>query len=412
MKSGAGIVRAAWIMLGLLLIGSVAFELDKPTDREKPLATSFDPSGAAAFAELLRQDGYNVRISGAIPQHVPAEVLPVAFVERGKLAYPTNKVESAITPPPPRARSSKSPSSDDDEPLDTELAPDVVRSIVSHLKQGGNALILGYESELSLRTDKPAALSVSDPSGRAYHVVLPAGVNIYSEELAEADASLPAWLCDSQAFGKLVQVQAGRAVLVGEGEVAMNAFIDQGDNSKLLLDQVHLIAPKGTAVVLIDGAVGASASGLIDVLGPWAHGIELQVIFLCIVIVYSLGKRFGLADETRPMQRSSRDLLDGIADTYGRGRASKAGLQAVLNDADRAVRRHLKLPADAPVRKRNELLPAAAVQAMTACEHALMQELSPDQALALCRQLETELEVFLKRRTVSAKRRLRSVNSR
>ena len=413
MKGGSAIVRVAWILLGLLAIGSAAFELGRPKTTEEPFATSFDPSGAAAFAELLRQDGYQVQIDALVPASIPADQLAIAFVKRGEISLPLE----AVSDQPPASSSTKkrndeSPSQSDAESPDAEsdVAPAIIQMLVGHLRRGGMGMILGYNPELDLKVEHPVPITVSDPAMHSYGIVLPQGVGTYSGDLVDADASLPAWLTAGQSFANLNQIGTGRAVILRSGEVAMNTYIDQGDNAKFLLDQVHLLAPSGATIRIIDGSIIGAGGGLMEALGPWAQGVRLQVILVGIVIVYALGKRFGLADETLPMQRGARDLLDGIADTYGRGRAAKAGLSAVLEDADRAVRRQLKLPADAPLRKRNELLPQSAAHALTACEHGLMQELSSEQALALARNLETELELFLKHRRPAAKLFRRRVN--
>jgi hypothetical protein len=285
--------------------------------------------------------------------------------------------------------------------------------LVHHLQQGGNSVIFGYDSSLDLKPGLAAPLSVVDPARHTYRVTLPLtlGVNTFSTDLADPDAGLMAWMGEGQPFAVLNQIGTGRAIIVGSGEVAMNSYVDQGDNARLLLDQIHLLAPRGSTVDVLDGSISGAAGGLIDVLGPWAHGVQLQLILVGIVIVYALGKRFGLADETPRVQRGARELLDGIADTYNRGHAAKAGLQAVMRHGDRAVRRQLKLASDAPLRKRNEILPPALAQALTACEHALMQDPKPSEALALVRHLDTELDLFLKHRKPAAKRVRRRVHS-
>ena len=410
MKKGLTLVRIAWILLGLLGIGSAAFELGGPQTKEQPYAASFDPSGSAAFAELLRRDGYQVQIDTLLPTHLLPDVLGVSFVRRDTISSPLEIPESATTATK-KAAANSSGGDDLEELMKPPSAPDSIRLIVSHLRNGGNAMILGYNPGIDLKLDHPVTLTVNDPTGHTYNLALPSGVGAYSEDLADADAVLPAWLCANQPFANLDQIGNGHAVVLDDGELAMNTYIDRGDDARLLLDQIHLLAPKGSAIELIDGSINGASGGLIEALGPWAHGVQLQLILVGIVIVYALGKRFGLADETPLPQRGARDLLDGIADTYDRGRAAKAGLQAVLQDADRSVRRQLKLPADAPLRKRNELLPSAAAQVLTACEHALMQDPSPSEALALARHLETELELFLRHRKPAAKRTRRRVKS-
>ena len=414
MKSGSTVVRMAWILLGLLAVGSAAFELGRPKTNEQPYASSFDPSGAAAFAEMLRQDGYQVQISTLLPASLRSNVLAISFVQREEISSPLEeRVSDTVSSMPAAKKSADSSGGDEDSEIATAtpLAPSSIRLIVDHLRKGGNAIILGYNPKLDLKEDHPVARTVVDPAGHSYNLIFPAGVGIYSEDLANADAVLPAWLFAEQAVANLDQIGTGRAVVLDDGELAMNSFIDQSDNSRLLLDQVHLLAPKGAVVEILDGSLNGSAGGLIEALGPWAQGVQLQLILVGIVIVYALGKRFGLADETPRLQRGARDLLDGIADTYNRGHAAKAGLQAVLEEADRAVRRQLKLPSDAPLRKRNELLTPAAAQVLTACEHGLMQDLKPFEALTLARHLETELELFLRHRKPAAKRTRRRVNS-
>jgi len=413
MKHGVGIVRLAWVLLGLLVIASVAFELGQPKTLEEPYAGSFDPSGAAAFVELLRREGYQVQIDAVLPASLPPEVFALTFIERDEIGLPLEPEEGADSPESKKQASPNTSGGGTESPYDTgpDYAPPSIRLIAGHLRRGGNALILGYDPALALRGGTPVGGAVIDPAQRTYNVSLPPGADATAADLIDADAALPAWVRDKRPFANLDQFGSGRAIVVGSGEIAMNSYVDQADNAKLLLDQIHLLAPKGAKVDVLDGSISGAAGGLIEALGPWAHGVQLQLILVGVVIVYTLGKRFGLADETPRAQPGARNLLDGIADTYDRGRAAKAGLQAVLQDADRAARRQMKLASDAPLRKRNEMLPAALAQALTAAEHALMQDPSPSEALALARNLDTELDLFLQHRRPPAKRVRRRVNS-
>ena len=157
---------------------------------------------------------------------------------------------------------------------------------------------------------------------------------------------------------RITTFKKGRAVLVGPGTVAMNEFIGEKDNSKLLLNLVHSVAKPGQKILLEDAPVtGGSEASLVQTIGQWAVWGWAQIWISILVVFLSLGIRFGIAETSPLTQKSSRDLLDGIADTYKRSHAAKAALASIYHDVDTKLRSHFKLPKDAPRTKRNGLLP-------------------------------------------------------
>ncbi len=418
MKTGEKIVKLAWILLVVMAVGAAAILLNQPSTNISPLSSSYSPGGAAAFAELLRREGYNVEIVDTIPVAPQKDALVVMFLQREQIPLDTSEKASdddEDSKPVNRRDTDSKGGQDAVEKMLGRTAGLPLKFVTDQVKAGGSAVVLGY-SEGEISKVFAGESTVDDSSGRHYSLTALTNGDANELDLSEADASFPAWRFSKSSndtpFANIDSINGGMAVVIPQGELALNSFIDQKDNAKFLVDAVHVVAPENRKIQLIDGAVlGAGQMGLIEILGPWAHGIELQIILLGIVIVYSLGKRFGIADETARVQRGARDLLDGIADTYSRSRAGKAALALVTQEADRGVRRYLKFPADASIRKRNEMLPESVAQALSACEYANTQDPSAQESLELARRLETELEVFLSRRRSTANRRRRRVKS-
>src|SRR4051812_13048895 len=84
----AGLPTFVWMLLGLLAISAALLSLGQRDDHTHPATDSFGPSGASAFAELLRQNGYRVRIDQRPRPKIERNELAVAFdvVDRASLS--------------------------------------------------------------------------------------------------------------------------------------------------------------------------------------------------------------------------------------------------------------------------------------------------------------------------------------
>ena len=78
-KSTKTVLKLSGFLLALLALASLIFSQDSNAGI-KPSGTSFDPSGSAAFVQLLRNNGYEVEVSNFIPQASDPHSLWIAFL--------------------------------------------------------------------------------------------------------------------------------------------------------------------------------------------------------------------------------------------------------------------------------------------------------------------------------------------
>ena len=170
----------------------------------------------------------------------------------------------------------------------------------------------------------------------------------------------------------LHQHDNGERLHVYSGIIATNRFIDKNDNAVEAVRLVRTVAKPGSRLVFLEAAFGnGSEPGVLETLGSWALAGWWQLLLLGGVVIYTLGKPFGYPDEERPMQRGGRELIDAVSNIYRRSRMTQLALHAMYDEADRQVRRKLKLPVDAPVSERNRLIPTDLATAFTNIENVM-----------------------------------------
>jgi len=141
-------------------------------------------------------------------------------------------------------------------------------------------------------------------------------------------------------FVMIKNVGLGKEVNIANGIDATNRFIDRQANAFVLMNAVRVIARPGTRVVFAEASFGnVKTPSLLGMIGPWALAAWFQLIFLGIIVVYTLGKPFGLPDAERRQERGARDLMDAIADTLRRGRMTKLAINTVVSDTNRMLRK-------------------------------------------------------------------------
>jgi len=64
-----------------------------------------------------------------------------------------------------------------------------------------------------------------------------------------------------------------------------------------------------------------------------------QVVFLVLVIAWSLGKRFGLPDRVRARQSGEKELLDAVQNILARTGSVRMAIKMTINHAEDRIRR-------------------------------------------------------------------------
>ncbi len=354
-------------LIGLMVavLGSFWFLTSlSATDKTWPSADSYRPSGLKAFSDLLRSRGYQVAVSRSTRPKADKDDLLISVQIEGV-----------------------NPAGDFDSHLSGKL--------------GGGARVL----QMSLTSDFRAssvfaegqATTVSWADGQEADLSLPNEVSRSYVPL-ESASSIPIAKAGATDVATLSVARNSRLIVAAALPIT-NRFIDKVDNAEFGLRLVQSLVSKGGKVVFCEAAFGdGQTPGLLDVFGGWAKAAWSQLLFLGLVIVYTLGKRFGLPEQPRFVEQGGADLVRAIAGIYQRAKCSGHALSDVTKDADWRLRRSLKLPREASIHERNGNIPKDLAQALAEAEVAVEKKMRPKDAYRLARRIDDLLNAFLSRR--------------
>lgn len=357
MKGRDGVPAGMWVLGGLLALAWAVLSLGGGSSQAQPGARQPAPSGLSAFADLLESQGYRVRVDAR---------------RRPKLAR-TDLAVAAFTGP-------------DDAPY-----------LGEHLATGGRVLAMPVPRNFDSASLVPLAGTSVLQDGRGKPMtttlVLDRSDLLPGELTEKRSDSWAIWFSETESdFAVLYRVGDGVACTLSDGMIATNRFLARHDNAAVMLETVRAIAPQDATIVFLPDTYGAGVEpGLLETIGPWAAAIGGQIVWLLLVIGWTLGRRFGLPDSTAVPQRGAAELVDGISQIYDRARATPIALEAAWKSADLRIQRELKLPRGTPREIRDRRIPASLAQALAEVEVARTMHPIPSVALQLARNLDREL---------------------
>jgi hypothetical protein len=265
--------------------------------------SNFSESGTAAFAELLRKQGYSVLIPGK--DKLPKTYFQIVTVNEPSRAEFKAYLESLPVDKKSRIIALEFP---DEKP---KSSPTLVQSYVNQSELGS---IKPFENSNVVYREK--LIKKVDP----YPMVSIQGTGQSVIEISQSPSL------------SLVQVSCAFWVT--------NEFIDQANNASVIMGTVRAFAPKGSTIVFSSGF--DEAIGVTEKMGPFFVGALNQMKVLLLVIVITLSYRFGLAPETRATQRGGKELVDALANlTFRKGQnqwALRAMLDRVLSELEKRHR--------------------------------------------------------------------------
>jgi hypothetical protein len=229
---------------------------------------------------------------------------------------------------------------------DSDLTNSVQQFISKYVENGGRVLSLpvapdfATDSKTFYDVEKPILNSDGAPAKVSWDGSASAGFYVSSVQQGAGVQiwGLPGSTGNRPYFVALKKIGKGEEINVANGIVATNRFIDRAQNAYVLVNAINALG-RGR-VIFAEAAFGnVDDPGLLETIGPWALAGWFQFIFLGVVVIYTLGKPFGLPDPERRQERGARDLMDAIADTLRRGRMTKLALQTVYADSNRFLRR-------------------------------------------------------------------------
>jgi hypothetical protein len=356
--------------LGLLAVASGLFFLGTRERATSPSSTSYLPSGTRAFVDLLRELGYSVALDQSSKPKLRADDLALGFVledERFDFGGPPQEPKQSPTE----------------------------KTLLKHVEEGGRAVLLQVPPDF-LSASKLAAggaRKVTLTSGPGSTFAVTKG-SIYSGRsllLNSTEEGYTLGLGEAGAFLRLFPTGKGLVGVVYDATGATNRFLDQEQNAEFYAWLVATLAPNRRIVVLEALHAAPVDPGLLASIGAWAQGAWWQSVLLFLVIVFTLGKRFGVPDALRTRQRGGRELVNAYADVLARARKPQVALKTIVNDMDREVRRKYSITADMAPKRRNEALPPRLGEALSRAELASEERLTDVAAVRLIQELENEL---------------------
>ncbi len=363
-----------WVLLGLLIIAGVLISAGRDETTASPKASSYYPSGTAAFAELLRRNGFSVSIDRSETPRVGAGDLVVAFTRDGA----DNGLDALSH--------------------DAQEVKRVKENLDHSSSKGATVVWLPIETDFaaaSLQASNPQTMNRRDDKERQLSA---SGYLLTPDEEEDDDVSI--LTSNNRTFVAARKSGSGYEIHYADGIGLTNRFIDKGDNAKAAMEIVKTFAGPSKHVVFAEGTFGdVEEPGLLEMIGSWAEAAWFQLLFLLAVVVFTLNRRFGLPEQLRARQRGGKELLDAITDTLTRARASQITLESSAALADSKLRNALKLPKDASAGERDRLLPESLRLALADVRAAAtIEKMSPRKAFALIQKLEAELTAFLNER--------------
>lgn len=356
----------AWTLAGLLFLAALGISFGKADKESKPTVDNYGPSGASALAALLRQNGYSVRnLSSVLPQVHPDEIV-IAFVA--------------------------------DDEASTEDTAATFEHYNKAAEAGARLLVLPLSKNFGDASTQAATAEVQNTVTKQ-KLSAELRIDNLSDSLpgqAENAYQLPLWETNQgQAAAYLRTVGKNVELIAADGLIATNRHIDRADNAALLMNLVQTIGGNRKSVAFAEGLFNPSAPNLFDVLGQWAEAAWWQLVFLFVVICFTLGRRFGRPDEQRESQVGQRELVNAIADTYRRARASQLSARAFYDHTDRKLRKALKLSSDIPPYERDAALPEELSFALRQVNDAAIHDLGVQETYSRVAKLKSQTNAFL-----------------
>lgn len=385
-------------LIVLLVIGSLMLVLGQQDTEADPSSYSTGPSGTAAFAELLERRGYRViRSSARIPDLKDVDAV-VWFVPSYSNAPGAWEALTSPTETDPDSSSDSAPSSSD------ELR---IKAYSSFVESGGRIV------EFAVPRDYSAASA--EALGEALKVVpryrSEVRAIVVTGRTADVDGTgtFEPCLYGVEGLGcvaSLTAVGNGSVIASTLGLALTNRFLAEDENAEFGLDMMALAAPPGSTV-LLDETVHRppSVSSLAEALGPWAIALRNQALFVFVVVVITLGKRFGIPIKERGKQRGARELLDALHNVMARGDHGAIAIKWILDRRMREVRRATGLALDADSETRVRALGEKGARAVVTAQASSELRVSGDRAVKVVSQLEDALAPYTRRIPYRRRRR-------
>ena len=282
--------------------------------------------------------------------------------------------------------------------------PDKSEEFYSNLdkfvESGGSAVVFGYSKDFADASQRvnavgPVAIK-NELFPKTLHILSQGARGVSYPGEQQAQAWLPVWTENDVPIVQAERIGKGSIVVCQSSIPATNRFLDKVDDAEFVVSVIQTVARPGDRLVFTEGSFGnISDPGFFELLGTWALAAWRQAIVLFVVLVFTLGKRFGYPEERRRVIQSSRDLADAFGNLLQRSRRVDVCLQMALSRLDQRIRVQFRVPRDASIQERNRVLPENIVAAINRIEDAARDQYtrSPE-ALKLIQNANREIDEY------------------
>ncbi|MBS1717977.1 MAG: hypothetical protein JSS72_09635 [Armatimonadetes bacterium] len=343
-----------WPLALLILIATCSYGIIQKhtTDEFSPL--SLGRQGLTKFVTLLEMQGYKVRIDNPSDRDVADGVIPIFYDRRSAIASRGHWRRGILLDEP-------SEGGQRDADLKWTYQPKATPLKAWGTFQEGMDTLWTEVSEYTNDTNVPD-LSVADAT-------TPAGAPVSIAAIHESGNTL---------------------TLAVNGSILANEALAVSDNSYIALKTIGMIAPPGSELAF---CTTVEESSLFEAIGKWAVAGWRQFLLLCFAIVFTLGKRFGLATDPRQVERGSRDLVDSFSNLLDRGGRNVYVLNVERKRAEYEIKRRLRLDPGLSRQQLMRFLSPELQQALIDVDAAASSEIMPPGASAdLLARLWKEIE--------------------
>lgn len=180
-----------------------------------------------------------------------------------------------------------------------------------------------------------------------------------------------------------------------------NGFLREADNALFFLAFVRQVLPKGGVIYFDDAGLGDIEPDTPPPQGFWGYAPqELRIAFahltvLVAVVMFSLGRRFGLPLPSRPRHPALGEYVEALANLYSAAQAVQPAFATVIDDMRRRLCRQMGLPAGTNLLQLVQSLPPESPlrEALAEAHRALQNpNLSEAEALRLIKRIATVWE--------------------
>ncbi len=388
LRERLGLVLLIGLVVGLLLYSlRLASEARDPRFAPLPLSYSQHRLGMKGFARLLERNGYTVRSHKRTFRHLPKDA------------------DMLVVFPPPLSLSGIGGSG--------VWSEEDADSLNAWLRRGGRLLLFSGDERLPepLRDEAFRRLPPFQLSAKRFLEAQPAVPapwlrGIAKVRLGDQGAALsprekrwvPLLHTGGVVRGALWYYEDGIVFECADWQWLTNEHLREADNGAFILAVVRKILPDGGVIYFDDAGQGDLIIEIErEVRGFWGvapMGVRIafaHLLVLTAVVMYSLGKRFGLSRPTPPRAPALGEYVDALAGVYERAQAAQPAFETVLDDIRRRLCQRLGLPAGATLLQLIQFLPPDSPLCDSLTEaHKMVQNpnITPQEVIRLIQQLE------------------------